>query len=80
MVKKLLDLIAETFSVNPKTLSDKTTRNDIEKWDSLNSLFLIDALEHEYEVTLSIDDVLEMSSVFQIRKILENHGVDITKI
>lgn len=80
MTKKLFDLIAEFFDVDNSKISDETSQNDIEKWDSLNSLLLIDELEKEYNVKFSIDDIIEITKVKHIKNILKNHGIDITKI
>ena len=80
MVRKLFDLMADVFSVDPSTISDKTSQKDIPRWDSLNSLFLIDTIENEYRIKLSIDDIVEITNVLDIKNILKEHGIDVTKI
>lgn len=80
MTRKLFGLIAEFFDVDNSKISDETSQNDIEKWDSLNSLLLIDELEKEYNVKFSIDDIIEITKVKDIKSILQNHGIDISQI
>lgn len=80
MARKLFDLIAEFFDIDKSKISDETSQNDIEKWDSLNSILLIDELEKEYHIKFSIDDIIEITNVKYIKNILKNQGIDITKI
>lgn len=80
MTKKLFDLMGEVLDVNPTLISDKTIQRDIEKWDSLNSLLLIDAIEKEYNIKFPIDDVMEISGVIDIKNILSKLGINVSEI
>ena len=80
MTKKLFDLMGEVLGVNPTLISDKTIQRDIEKWDSLNSLLLIDAIEKEYNIKFPIDDVMEISGVSGIKNTLSKLGINVSEI
>lgn len=80
MARKLFEIMGEVFNVDPSSITDKTKQSDIEKWDSLNSLLLIDQLEREYNMKFSIDDVIEITTVGDIKNILKSHGIDVSKI
>lgn len=80
MARKLFEIMGEVFNVDPSSINDKTKQSDIEKWDSLNSLLLIDQLEKEYSMKFSIDDVIEITTVGDIKNILKSHGIDVSKI
>lgn len=80
MTKKLFDLMGEVLGVNPTLISDKTIQRDIEKWDSLNSLLLIDAIEKEYNIKFPIDDVMEISGVIDIKNTLSKLGINVSEI
>lgn len=77
MAKKLTDLMAEVFGVEQSKITDDTTQNEVENWNSLNTLLLIDEIEKEYNVKLSLDDVTEITSVFDIKKILGKQNVNL---
>jgi acyl carrier protein len=47
----------------------------IEKWDSLAHMALVTELEDEYGIMIDTDDVIDMSSFAQARKIIEKYGV-----
>lgn len=80
MTRKLFEIMGEVFNIDPSSINDKTKQSDIEKWDSLNSLLLIDRLENEYKTKFSIDDVIEITTVGDIKNILKSHGIDESKI
>jgi len=47
----------------------------IEKWDSLAHMALVTELEDAYGIMIDTDDVIDMSSFTQARKIIEKYGV-----
>jgi acyl carrier protein len=47
----------------------------IEKWDSLAHMALVAELEDTYGIMIDTDDVIDMSSFAQARKIVEKYGV-----
>lgn len=75
MVRKLFDIISEVFGIDSSKISDETAQKDISRWDSLNALLLIDAIEKEYNVKFTIDEVIEISKVRDIKNILQKHNI-----
>jgi len=76
MVRKIFDLIGNVLNVDPSQITDQTTQDDIKNWDSLNSLLLIDEIENEYNIKISIDEIIQIKSVSDIKKILKNNNID----
>jgi acyl carrier protein len=74
-MKELKQIIADFFGEDVKNISENTSQNNIEKWDSLNSLLLINEIEKEYNITISIDDIIEINSVLDIKNILKKHNL-----
>ena len=64
------DVFQHTGSITPETKAD-----DIEKWDSLQNIALVAALEDTFKISLSMDEMMEIHSVRDIQNILERHGV-----
>jgi len=77
-MKKLFDLIARVLDVDPSKVTDETSQNDIDSWDSLNSLLLIDEIEQEFNIKISIDEIIEINSISDIKRILKNNNIDLT--
>ena len=52
-----------------------TSRRDVPKWDSLQHVALVAALEQQFGISLSMDEMVEIRSVKDICNILDRHGV-----
>jgi len=78
MTRKLTDLIADVFGIERTQISVKTSQAEVDNWNSLNTILLVDELEKEYNVRLSIEDVMEITSVMDIKNLLEKHSVKMT--
>jgi len=67
-------VVADVLGVDAAMLSDDSNPDTIPSWDSLAHLNLVVALEQEFGVALSPDDVLEMMSMKLITLILRERG------
>lgn len=56
-------------------LTPATGPEQVEKWDSLQNIALIRALETEFSIRLSMDEMMELRSVADILNVLRRHGV-----
>ena len=73
---KLDELIKETFSLTAETkIQDNQGPGDLEGWDSLGHVNLINEIESKYSVSLGLDEMMEIEKVSDIRKLLESKGV-----
>ncbi|MDX2170991.1 MAG: acyl carrier protein [Deltaproteobacteria bacterium] len=64
--EQLREIMALTFDVPPESISAATTRDSLAKWDSLAHLNLMLAIEDGFGVTLTVDEMSEMTSVAAI--------------
>lgn len=56
-------------------ISLATSRKDVPKWDSLQHVALVAAIEQQFGISLSMDEMVEIRSVKDIGNILDRHGV-----
>ncbi len=56
-------------------LNRGTSPRDIPRWDSLQHIALVTAIERAFDITLSLDEMVEMRSVGAIEVVLRRHGV-----
>ncbi len=68
-------IVARVFGVSPGTITDESSNQTLEAWDSLNHVTLILELESAYGVSFSADETLGMTSVAGIKRVLRSHGV-----
>ena len=71
MKDSVLRIISQILNVPIERLEDDSSPDTVENWDSLKHMNLILALEEEFAVAFSDDDVVEMLSVRRIVDILE---------
>lgn len=70
MKDRVLKIMGQILSVPIEQLDDNSSADTVENWDSLKHMNLILALEEEFAVTLSDDEVVEMLSVAKIIEVL----------
>lgn len=77
MSEKLYKLIAKILDVPISEINDESSPETIENWDSFNSLMLADELESEFNVSFSLEEIIDSANVSAIKKHLRNHGVSL---
>jgi acyl carrier protein len=76
-MSRLEDVIARMLSVDATSLKNSDGPATIDVWDSLNHVLLAGAIEEEFGLTLSADDLLAASSVGDFRRLLRDKGCDV---
>ncbi|HEY4240957.1 MAG TPA: acyl carrier protein [Kofleriaceae bacterium] len=65
---QIRSVVAQTFGVPLASVTEASSSDTIEAWDSMHHLHLIIALEAELGVSIEPDEAVELTSV---KKILE---------
>lgn len=68
-------IISDVFGIPAASVSDALEFDAIASWDSLTHMQLITALEDQYKIQLSGDEIADMRSVGAARAALRAHGV-----
>ena len=74
-MKQLFLILGQTLNLSEADLSLDTTADVLETWDSLAMINLAVAIEGEFEISLTAEEVEALVSVRSIVEILERHGV-----
>jgi acyl carrier protein len=69
--------MAAVLGIDELSLSDESSPDTIATWDSLNHLNIILAMEQEFGIEFSPDDVMNMVNVGRIRALLRGYGVEV---
>jgi len=77
MSEKLYDIISKVFSVQISEINDESSPETIESWDSFNGLILVDELESNFNIKFSVSEIIDVKNVKDIKRHLDNHGVDL---
>jgi len=76
MTEPLEEVIGSVLGVSPESLSDESSIENVEAWDSLRQLSILLALESAYGITITTEEALEMNSISAIKAVLAKHGVE----
>lgn len=71
---KLKALLAKVFKVPVEQISSDASPDTIETWDSLRHMDLVLALEEEFGVELTDDQVIEVLTYQLIKLVLGEHN------
>jgi len=72
---KLKKVLAAVFKIDAEMVNDETSVDNVERWDSLNHLNLVLALELEFNVSFSEEQTVEIMNYPLIKIALQEHGV-----
>ena len=72
MKEKIVQIISNIMNYPLTDINENTSPDDIETWDSLNQMNLVLALEEEFGITFTDDEIVSMLDVQSIIKILGN--------
>ncbi|HEX5080248.1 MAG TPA: acyl carrier protein [Geminicoccaceae bacterium] len=71
MDDRLREIVAELFDLEPALVRDELTPEDVELWDSLNHLRLVSAVEEEFQIKLSMQQIESIRSLAGLRALIE---------
>ena len=63
MKEKIKEIMARVFEIPIDKVGDDASLETIEEWDSLHHLYLVLALEEEFGVSLTDDEIVELLSL-----------------
>ena len=63
VLEKLTEIFKNNFDENDVVLSEETTPDDIDGWDSVEMINLIVVIQDVFAIKFNIDEILAMKSV-----------------
>lgn len=76
-MKKIYLILADLLDRDENDFTMDSTSDQFENWDSIATINLAVALEDEYGISLSAEDVESLTSVQAIINVLQKQGVSI---
>ena len=67
---RVQEIFRDVFDEDTLMISDKTSSNDIEDWDSLNHILLLSSIQDEFKITISLEEMQSQSNVESLVKII----------
>ena len=70
LAERIKKVMFAVFEIPVEQIQDKSSADTIESWDSLKHMNMVVALEEEFEVEFTEDEILEMMNYALIKSIL----------
>lgn len=76
-MKRLKQILSKVLQIDENKITDETSPDNAETWDSFNGLMLVSELENEFNVQFTMDEVMSVKCVKDIKEALKKHGVNL---
>ncbi len=70
IMERLTEVFREVFDDDTISINDGTTANDIDEWDSIEHINLIEAVEKEFSMNFQMREVSSMKNVGEMADII----------
>ena len=74
IIKRLTEVFRDIFDDGSIVITEKTTANDIDDWDSIEHINLIGAVEDEFGMRFKMREVSGMKNVGEMIDIISQRG------
>lgn len=71
----LKKVLGDVFGIEATSINDMTSVDTVDEWDSLKHLNMVLALEGAFNVTLSVEQTVEILNYPLIKEVLKEHGI-----
>ncbi len=71
--EQLNKILADILDLENEQISDDLTPDTAENWDSMNHLRLVTAIEQEFSISLSMEEIQSIQNVSKLRDIVKHH-------
>lgn len=75
--QRLKEVLAKILNVEVAAITEDASPDTIENWDSLRHMNLVLAIEEEFGVELTDEQVVDILSYQLIKIVLKEHGVEL---
>ena len=70
MDSKLREILTNALDIEPEELDDNASQKNISEWDSFALMAMVTALEEEFKIELTLEEIMEMQSLQKIKHVL----------
>ena len=69
-----MEIVAELFDLDAAAVDAALTPEDVELWDSMNHLRLVSAVEEEFQIKLSMQEIESIRSLGMLQALIEQRA------
>ena len=75
MKRTVENIMADVLKMAETDITENLTIDDLEAWDSLKHMDLVVSIEQAFNIELTLDEIVIMTSVVAIKRVLNDRGV-----
>ena len=76
MSDKLYVIVSRVMNVPTSQITDESSPESIEGWDSFIHYVLLDEIETEFKIKFTLEETLDIKNVGDFKRYLRNHGIN----
>lgn len=76
-MKRLKAILSKVLGIDEAMITDKTSPDNVDTWDSFNALMLVSELEKEFNVKFTMEEIMSVKCVKDIKESLKKHGIEL---
>ncbi len=73
-IEKLVKAFSDSLGIEPEKVTDNLSYGS-SRWDSVAHMALVAAIESAFDIMMSTDDIVNMSSFARAREFMGKHGI-----
>ena len=66
VLKEITDIVKDVLGEEDIRLAEDSTAKDVDGWDSLAHISILEAVQSEYEIVFELEEIIEMETVGDI--------------
>ena len=74
--EKLFEIVSRVFNIPINEINYESNPENIENWDSFTGYVLLDEIETNFDVKLTMDESLEIEKIGDFKNILKKKGIN----
>ncbi len=74
-MKILKKILSKVLEISENEITDDTSPDNLETWDSFNGLMLVSELETTFNVKFTMAEVMSVKCVRDIKEVLIKYGI-----
>lgn len=76
-LEKFNELVCQIFGIDEADLTDDTNPDVVDDWDSVTHMDLMALFEEEWDISLDVEEITEMTTIGLMKEIIRKHGVEL---
>ncbi len=76
-MKTVEEVLGKVLDIDPSKIAGTTGPGNTDAWDSFNGLLLVTELEKNFNVKFTIEEIVGVKNVADIKKVLRDHNAEI---